>query len=177
MLRRSPHTFAAAVLLALSPVALRAEPLEVGATLPAVTAVDHEGRRVDLGETAREGLVLVYFYPKADTAGCTKQACSLRDAYAQLQERGVRVFGVSHDTVEAQQAFREKHRLPFPLLADTEHVVSSAFGVPSKGEYAARQAFLFRDGRLVWRDLEASTEQQAADVLAALDELGAAPAT
>lgn len=145
--------------------------LEVGAQAPAVQANDQNGKTVDLAEAIKEGFTLVYFYPKADTPGCTKQACSLRDSFAQLTERGVKVFGVSHDSVAEQKAFAEKYRLPFTLLADTEHEVSNAFGVPSRGEYAARQAFLFEDGKLVWRDLEASTAQQAADVLSALDEL------
>jgi len=145
--------------------------LELGETLPGVRAFDQDRREIALAEVGGDGFTLVYFYPKADTPGCTKQACSLRDAFAGLTERGVRVFGVSHDTVEAQKAFQEKYHLPFSLLADTAHEVSVAFGVPSRGEYAARQAFLFEDGKLVWRDLEASTSEQAADVLAAIDGL------
>ena len=145
--------------------------LEVGASVPAVQALDQEGKTVQLADAGKSGYTLVYFYPKADTPGCTKQACSLRDSFAQLTDRGVKVFGVSHDTVAEQKAFAEKYRLPFTLLADTEHAISTAFGVPSRGAYAARQAFLFKDGKLVWRDLEASTAEQAADVLAALDEL------
>jgi thioredoxin-dependent peroxiredoxin len=149
----------------------RAEPLAIGDALPAIAALDQDGTRLDLGEAAKRGLTLVYFYPKADTPGCTKQACSLRDAFAELSHRGVEAFGVSHDSVADQKAFRDKYRLPFRLLADTDHEISRAFGVPSRGQSAARQAFLFRDGRLVWRDLQASTAEQAADVLAALDEL------
>ncbi len=145
--------------------------LEVGASVPAVQALDQDGKPVQLADASKSGYTLVYFYPKADTPGCTKQACSLRDSFAQLTDRGVKVFGVSHDTVAEQKAFAEKYKLPFTLLADTEHQVSTAFGVPSRGDYAARQAFLLKDGKLVWRDLEASTAQQAADVLAALDEM------
>lgn len=150
----------------------RAAEIDLGAALPALTATDDQGRPVDLGAAASKGLTLVYFYPKADTAGCTKQACSLRDAYAALQEKGVRIYGVSGDDVAAQAAFREKYHLPFPLLADTEGKVMDAFGVPHKGTFASRQAFLFKDGKLVWRDLSAATAEQARDVLAALDELG-----
>lgn len=148
-----------------------AAPLEIGAAAPAVSAQDQNGQTVDLGAVAKSGYTLVYFYPKADTPGCTKQACSLRDSFAQLTEKGVKVYGVSHDTVAAQKAFQEKYKLPFPLLADTDHQVSTAFGVPSKGEYAARQAFLIKDGKVVWLDLEASTAEQAADVLAALGSM------
>jgi peroxiredoxin Q/BCP len=165
-------------LLALIPGALfaprsaRGAEIDLGATLPALTATDDTGAAVNLGAEAGQGYTLVYFYPKADTPGCTKQACSLRDAYAKLQEKGVRIYGVSGDDVAAQAAFREKYHLPFALLADPEGKVMDAFGVPHKGTYASRQAFLFKDGKLVWRDLTASTVEQAADVLAALEPQG-----
>ena len=148
----------------------RAEELALGAKLPAVTVNDQDARAVDLAAAGGSGWTLVYFYPKADTPGCTKQACSLRDAYARLTEKGVTVFGVSTDDEKAQKAFQEKFHLPFELLADKDKKVLAAFGVPSTMGYAKRQAFLFKDGVLVWRDLEASTEQQAADVLAAIAE-------
>jgi peroxiredoxin Q/BCP len=147
-----------------------AEPLAVGAALPAATAKDQDGKEVKLAEAGAEGWALVYFYPKADTPGCTKQACSLRDSYATLTEKKVKVFGVSMDDVAAQKAFQEKYKLPFPLLADKEAKVADAFGVPHSMGFTKRQAFLFKDGKLVWRDLEASTEQQAADVLKEIGE-------
>lgn len=150
----------------------KAEELAEGAKLPAVAVQDQDGRTIDLAAEGGKGLTLVYFYPKADTPGCTKQACSLRDSYAKLTDTGVRVFGVSTDDVAAQKAFQQKYRLPFTLLADSDKKVLEAFGVPSTLGFAKRQAFLFRDGVLVWRDLTASTDQQAADVLAAIQELG-----
>lgn len=148
----------------------RADELALGAKLPAVTVNDQDGRPVDLAAAGGKGWTLVYFYPKADTPGCTKQACSLRDAYARLTDTGVTVFGVSTDNEKDQKAFQEKFRLPFELLADKDKKVVTAFGVPATMGFAKRQAFLFKDGVLVWRDLEASTEQQAADVLAAIAE-------
>ena len=154
--------------LALSAAA--AEPIDVGAALPAVTAKNQDGQEVKLAEAGAGGWTLVYFYPKADTPGCTKQACSLRDSYATLTEKKVKVFGVSMDDVAAQKAFQEKYKLPFPLLADKEAKVADAFGVPHSMGFAKRQAFLFKDSKLVWRDLEASTEQQAADVLKEIGE-------
>jgi peroxiredoxin Q/BCP len=147
-----------------------AAPIENGAALPAVTAKDQDGKDVELAKTGAEGWTLVYFYPKADTPGCTKQACSLRDSYATLTEKKVKVFGVSLDDVAAQKAFQEKYKLPFPLLADKDGKVADAFGVPHSMGFAKRQAFLFKDGKLVWRDLEASTDQQAADVLKELEK-------
>jgi len=141
-----------------------AEPLAEGASLPVVSQQDQDAQSVDLA-AANKGYVLVYFYPKADTPGCTKQACSLRDAFATLTEKGVKVYGVSTDSVKAQKAFKDKYKLPFRLLADEDGKVISAFGVPKTMGFAKRQAFLFKDGKLVWRDLAAATDQQAADVL------------
>ena len=142
-----------------------AAPIEIGAALPPVASKDQDGQEVKLAETAATGWTLVYFYPKADTPGCTKQACSLRDSFATLTDKKVQVFGVSLDDVAAQKAFQQKYKLPFTLLADKGGKVADAFGVPHSMGFAKRQAFLFKDGKLVWRDLSASTDQQAADVL------------
>lgn len=145
-----------------------AEPLMEGAALPAVTQKNQDGQPVKLSEAGAKGYLLVYFYPKADTPGCTKQACSLRDSYAALTDKGVKVFGVSSDSVKAQKAFHEKYKLPFNLLADDDGTVTTAFGVPKTLGFTKRQAFLFKDSRLVWRDLTASTAEQAADVIQAI---------
>ena len=98
----------------------------------------------------------------------------MRDANEQLSEKGVRIFGVSRDTVADQKAFAEDQDLPFALIADVEGVVVEAFGVPTMGKkgLASRQAYLFKDGKLVWRDLKASTAEQGADVLKAIAEAG-----
>ena len=147
-----------------------AEPLAEGAALPAVSQDNQDGAIVKLSEVGASGYLLVYFYPKADTPGCTKQACSLRDSYASLTEKNVKILGVSMDTIKAQKAFQEKYKLPFDLLADADGTIVTAFGVPKTMGFAKRQAFLFKDGKLVWRDLAASTEQQAADVLNVISE-------
>jgi peroxiredoxin Q/BCP len=147
-----------------------AEPLAVGAALPQVTQKNQDSVSVKLSEAGASGYLLVYFYPKADTPGCTKQACSLRDSYAALTDKGVKIFGVSMDDVAAQKAFKEKYKLPFDLLADTDGAIASAFGVPRMMGFAKRQAYLFKDGKLVWQDSAASTDKQAADVLKALEE-------
>jgi peroxiredoxin Q/BCP len=151
----------------------RADELTLGATLPSIQAPDQDGKTVDLAAEGSKGWTLVYFYPKADTPGCTKQACSLRDAYSVLTGKGIRVYGVSADDPAAQKAFQQKYKLPFTLIADSDKKVMDAFGVPHTLGFAKREAFLFRDGKLYWRDLAAKTDQQAADVLAAI----AAPAT
>ena len=161
-----------ALLFAVIPFAVAcSEPIEVGVNAPDVEALDQDGTSVSLAAAYKKGSVLVFFYPRANTPGCTAQACSLRDAYEPLTERGVRIFGVSTDSVERQKAFREEHYLPFTLLADVDGKVCEAFGVPRRASFAARQAFLVKDGKIVWRDLSASTDDQARDVLKALDEL------
>jgi len=140
--------------------------LNVGDPIPDVSAEDQDGDLVNLAEAAATGYTLVYFYPKAMTPGCTAQACSLRDSYADLQIKGVKVFGVSLDTVGSQKRFHEKEHLPFVLLSDREKKVTSAFGVPLiLNSVATRQAYLFKDGKLVWLDSHASTDKQARDVL------------
>jgi thioredoxin-dependent peroxiredoxin len=145
-----------------------AEPIVVGSALPAVEQLNQDGKPVKIGEVGATGFFLVYFYPKADTPGCTKQACSLRDSYEKLKEKGVLIYGVSMDKAPAQKAFQEKYKLPFDLLADADGRVVAAFGVPSAMGFSKRQAFLFKDGKLVWSDLSASTDQQANDVMAFL---------
>ena len=146
---------------------LFAEPLALGAELPKVSCKDQNGNLVTLTDYSAEPWLLVYFYPKANTSGCTKQACSLRDSYADLEKANVKVIGVSKDKVKSQKSFTDKHKLPFTLLADLDTKVIQSFGVsqiPGIG-LAKRQAFLFKQGKLEWRDLKASTKQQAADVL------------
>src|SRR5258708_3057377 len=93
------------------------KPLEVGDTAPDAATRDEQGHEVRLADYYDDGFTLVYFYPKADTPGCTKQACSLREGFSELAMRGVRVVGVSADRPEAQRRFKEKYRLPFVLLA------------------------------------------------------------
>ena len=161
-------TIAAGLLLALRGVA---DPLPPEAEMPAVVALADDGSSVDLGECSRDGLVLVFFFPKANTSGCTAQACSLRDSYAALVAAGVRVIGVSTDSIAAQREFRAKNGFPFPLIADTDQRVAAAFGVPTPLGFAARQTFLFRNGRLIWHELVAPTTRQAAEVFAALKAL------
>jgi peroxiredoxin Q/BCP len=147
------------------------KPLAVGDAAPNVVSRDELGNDVRLADFYGDGFTLIYFYPKADTPGCTAQACSLRDDFTQLQEHGVRVIGVSGDAPEAQLRFKKKYRLPFVLLADRERTVAKAFGVPLMLGMTHRQSFLIKGGRVVWRDLSASTRAQARDILNALEKL------
>jgi len=83
--------------------------------------------------------VLLYFYPKDDTPGCTTEACNFRDNYQALQESGLVVLGVSKDTVKSHKKFAEKFNLPFPLLADVEGIVCQAYGVWRKKKFMGRE--------------------------------------
>ncbi len=148
----------------------RAEPLKVGDTAPAVAGITEAGETLQLAEVySKQPYTLVYFYPKAGTSGCTAQGCSLRDSYETLTKKGVAVVGVSNDSVEAQKKFKAEQRFPFTLIADTEKTVIQAFGVPTTMGFASRQAFLIKDGKIVWADYSASTAEQAADVLKFID--------
>lgn len=148
--------------------AKNAGPLAVGDAAPAVSGVTETGATLDFAEVyAKQPYTLVYFYPKAGTSGCTAQGCSLRDSYQDLSRRGLAVIGVSTDTVAAQKAFKEANHFPFTLIADTDKKVMEAFGVPTYpgSDAAQRQAFLIKDGKIIWADYKASTAQQATDVL------------
>ncbi len=150
-----------------------AEPLQVGAAAPDVTGIDQDGKPVHLKDVYAKGPTLVYFYPKADTPGCTKQGCSLRDNWHALQEKGIQVIGVSEDTVAEEKAFKDKFSFPFQLIADSDGKVAAGFGVSTAGGHAKRQSFLIKDGKIVWNMLDkTSTETHAADVLKAYEELG-----
>jgi peroxiredoxin Q/BCP len=84
---------------------------------------------------------VLYFYPKDDTPGCTKQACGLRDSWSRVAETGVQVFGVSPDSTKSHGKFREKYALPYRLLSDTGHAVADAFGVWVEKSFAGRTYF------------------------------------
>ena len=148
-----------------------ADPLAVGAAAPEPSAVDQDGKTVNFKDVYAKGATLVYFYPKADTPGCTKEACSIRDNWDALLKKGIQVLGVSGDKPDAQKKFAEKYKLPHMLIADSDGVVAKAFGVPVTLGFAKRMSFLIQDGKCVWNQLSASTEKQAEDVLKAFDAL------
>jgi thioredoxin-dependent peroxiredoxin len=101
--------------------------IEVGKTAPAFKLRDQDGKEVALKDL-RGGPVVLYFYPKADTPGCTTQACAIRDSSGDYEAAGARVLGVSRDEPEALKAFAEKYKLPFTLLSDPDHKVHEKYG-------------------------------------------------
>ena len=101
--------------------------LEIGSLAPGFTLTADDGAQVSLSDFRGERVAL-YFYPKADTPGCTRQACAIRDVYPQIQEQDVVVIGISPDPPKKLVKFRAKHNLPFILLSDPDHAVAAAYG-------------------------------------------------
>lgn len=118
-------------------------PLSAGDAAPSLDSLNQEGVSVspDLNP-----LTVLYFYPKDDTPGCTKESCEFRDQHAVFEQHGAQVFGVSTDDAASHKKFVEKYDLNFTLLADPDHTISKAYGVLGEGGYAQRVTFLIKGG-------------------------------
>ncbi|MBV6624751.1 MAG: peroxiredoxin [Rivularia sp. (in: Bacteria)] len=142
-------------------------PLPVGTEAPSFTAKDTNGNTVSLSDFKGKTVVL-YFYPKDDTPGCTKQACSFRDAQSQYQSKDIAVLGVSADDEASHQAFTQKYNLNFPLLVDTDKSLIQAYDVDGGG-YAKRVTYVIDgDGKISKVDSSVNTTTHAEDVLKSL---------
>jgi peroxiredoxin Q/BCP len=142
--------------------------LAVGTPAPDFAVTTHDGRRIVLSEQ-RGRWVALYFYPKDDTPGCTKEACGFRDAAQPLGEAGVVVLGVSEQDAASHAAFAEKYHLPFPLLPDERGVLAAAYHVPVTLGFAKRVTYLVgKDGRIarVWPSV--TPTGHAEEILAAV---------
>ncbi len=141
--------------------------LSVGAAAPAFTTKDTNGNTVNLSDFAGK-TVIMYFYPKDDTPGCTKEACSFRDNYTAYQGKNLIVLGVSADDESSHQQFTQKFNLPFPLLADVDHSIIKAYDVDGGG-YAKRVTYVI-DGSGAISHVYSSvkTDTHATDILADL---------
>ena len=152
--------------------------LKEGSKTPEIKLLTDTGEELKLSSLKGKNVVL-YFYPKSDTPGCTTQACGFRDADAKIQKLGAVVLGVSPDPVKAQAKFRSKFELPFTLLADPDHSAAQAFGVwVEKSMYGrkymgvARTTFLIgKDGKIAKIFEKVKPAGHADEVLAALQEL------
>ena len=123
--------------------------LKKGDKVPAFQLPDQNGRKVRLPDLKNRKLLL-YFYPKANTGGCTKQATSMRDAMDELSDRGVDVVGISPDSPDVQKRFDEKHDLGFKLLSDPDHKVADAYGVwGEKSMYGKKYEGIIRSSFLI----------------------------
>lgn len=140
--------------------------LAVGKPAPAFKAKAHDGTDIDLAALKGKKVVL-YFYPKDETPGCTKEACSFRDAWTDLAKTGVVLVGVSTDTLESHTKFAEHHKLPFHLISDENGSIAKAYGVPNNGGFLGRQTFVIgKDGNLekIYRSVDVT--KHASEILA-----------
>lgn len=104
--------------------------IKVGDRAPEFTLPSQDGTNVSLADFLGKKSVVIYFYPKDDTPGCTKESCAFRDSYEVFKEMGAEVIGISADSVDSHQRFQTKYQLPFILLSDTDNKVRNLFGVP-----------------------------------------------
>ena len=150
--------------------------LKEGDAAPDFETRDAEGNAVKLSDL-RGRKVVLYFYPKDDTPGCTKEACSFRDGFAEFKRRGIEVLGVSTDDEKSHRKFAEKYSLPFTLLADTDHRVADLYGVYGEKQFmgrkymgVARKTFLIdEEGRLRRVFDKVKVDEHADEVLKAFD--------
>ncbi len=148
--------------------------IQVGDKAPQVLGIDQNGQEIQLSQYAGRKVVL-YFYPKDSTPGCTAQACNLRDNYEALRQAGYEVIGVSVDSTKSHLKFIEKNQLPFPLISDTEKTLVEQFGVWGEKSMCGRKymgtfrtTFLLNEEGVVERIItpkEVKTKEHAAQIL------------
>ena len=148
--------------------------MNIGDKAPEILGKDENGNEVRLSDFKGRKLVL-YFYPKDNTSGCTSEACSLRDHYSELQTAGYEVVGVSKDSAASHQKFKEKHELPFPLIADIDHTLLEAMGaLGEKNMYGKkvmgtiRTTFIINEEGIIEQILagkQIKTKEHAAQIL------------
>ena len=149
-------------------------PLSAGSTAPDFTLPARSGKTISLHDYRDRKDVLIYFYPKDDTPGCTRESCSLRDSWGELQRAGIEVLGISRDDAASHNAFAAKYNLPFELLTDADHAVHETYGAwgqnpnPAWGVGPLRKSFLVgKDGRIRQVFDKVDTEHHAEQVLRA----------
>lgn len=147
------------------PAPAAAAELAVGMPAPDFSATAHDGALIQPSALQGKHLVL-YFYPKDETPGCTKQACAFRDAWKELQAAGVVLVGISTDSIASHKKFAENHKLPFHLVSDPGGAIAKAYGVPNRLGFLARQTFVIGpNGELkkIYRSVDVS--EHASEIL------------
>lgn len=148
------------------------KPLQAGDKVPDFKAKDQDGNEIQLADY-KGGKLVVFFYPRANTPGCTAEACNLRDHHAELQAAGYSLLGVSEDSQKKQAGFKDKYDLPFPLLADTDHRVIDSFGVWGEKKFMGkvydgihRMTFVIDENGVVEKVIDkVNTKDHAAQIL------------
>ncbi len=170
--------FISCALLALASISIAENQLSVGDPAPEFELPDQSGQLHSL-EDYRNQWVVLYFYPKDETPGCTTEACQFRDSIFAFRALNAQILGVSLDDVDSHRAFAENHNLPFPLLADSNGVTATSYGVKTRMfgmMVARRQTFIIApDGTLAKHYEKVDPDQHSVQVLADLRELGASP--
>jgi len=173
-LRGSLLLLAVAWLTGISPhTAGAAQTPKAGDTAPLIEGKDQDGKAWKLAEAVGKKVVLLYFYPKDDTPGCTKEACGLRDRMADLKKDNVEVIGVSFDSGESHQRFIAKYKLNFPLLVDADGKIADAYGVRMTGrDMARRVSFLIGlDGKIAHVTDTPSADTHLSEMKEAVEKL------
>ncbi|MBI2485520.1 MAG: peroxiredoxin [Deltaproteobacteria bacterium] len=140
---------------------------------PDIEAETYGGEKIKLSDFANKKTVVLYFYPKDNTPGCTKEACSMRDGMKELEKLGIQVLGISTDSVKSHEGFRDKYNLNFPLLSDKSKNIIKTYGVESEHGSARRVTFLIdKSGviRHIWEKV--NTSKHAEEVAEKVRELG-----
>lgn len=146
--------------------------LKIGDKAPAINTIDQDGNSLSLeGFIGKK--VILFFYPKANTPGCTVESCNLRDNYETLIEKGFAIIGVSADAEKRQKGFKEKHNLPYPLIPDTEKKVLNDYGVWGPKKFMGREydgihrmTFIISDEGIIEKIFEkVKTKDHAAQIL------------
>lgn len=176
MKRLSSYLTAVTAILFLGGIVAAAGNLSVGQPAPEFELPDQQGQLHSL-EDYRDQWVVLYFYPKDETPGCTTEACEFRDNIFAYRKLNAQILGVSLDDVDSHKQFAENHELPFPLLADTEGAAADAYGVKTKmmgWTVAKRQTFLIDpEGNIAMHYAKVDPDEHSAQVLADLESLGA----
>lgn len=174
MNKRTLSTFCAAALLLAGVAAIASDLPAIGQPAPEFELPDQDGQLHSL-EDYRDSWVVLYFYPKDETPGCTTQACEFRDNIFAYRKLNAQVLGVSLDDVDSHKDFAENHSLPFPLLADSNGMVADRYGVKTRMfgmTVAKRQTFIIApDGTLVKHYEKVEPETHSAEVIADLETL------
>jgi peroxiredoxin Q/BCP len=147
--------------------------LKIGDAAPDFSLMDENGRPVSLKEFLGKKVVVLYFYPKDFSPGCTAEACSFRDNYKPYEEKGAVVIGVSLDSVESHSKFSQKYNLPFAILSDRSKEVARAYGVLGIGGLLAKRVtfIINKEGRITHIFTKVDVRRHSEEVLRALEEL------
>lgn len=167
------YIFTAGIMAAALVVARAAETPKVGDKAPAFQGKDQDGKTVKLSDFTGKQAVLLYFYPKDETPGCTKEACGFRDRLEDLKKKGVAVLGVSRDDAESHKKFVAKEKLNFPLIVDTDGKITETYGAGMKDRILARRvSFLIdKDGKIVHVTDAPQADKHLAEMKDAVEKL------